>query len=218
MDTNRIAAPLMARSQDGRSVEQGTGFLVEIDEQMYLVTVAHLATGQTSQSDDWAAWADGVHYAPDGKSAATIPLFDAGVFGERRPRFKFRRADDIPSVLVDLILLPLEPGHPVSRVCEIFRLSTDGVRTYTQGQALSMVGFEPWPDPNVQRHKLVAPGIVHKVLPPQRKGFSGCPVIDSEGLLVGMAYGTEEANHSGHGLVVAVELIAKAARAIDGFS
>ena len=185
MDMTRRVLPLMAASPNGDgSHNVAAGFLVMFDNQTYLMTVAHLATGQKSQSDDWGKWADEVHYAPGGQSANVLPLFNVGSFGDRRPRFRFLRAQDVPNILMDVIMLPLEPGELATEAADIFDLPNEWAPTYSRGQDVYMAGCQPWPDLKVQSHSLTEPGIVHLVDPPQTPGFSGGPVVDAAGLLV----------------------------------
>lgn len=217
MELTRRALPLKAASPDGDgSYNIGAGFLVMFDNQTYLITVAHLATGQLSQSDDWGKWADEVHYAPGGQSANIFPLFSVGSFGERRPRFKFLRAEDVPNILMDVIMLPLEPGDPTIEAAGVFDLPNEWASTYTRGQDVYMVGCQPWPHVKVQSHSLTEPGTVHLVEPPLTPGFSGGPVVDVAGLLVGMAFGTDGTNYTGRGLLVAAPLIGRIATSVDG--
>ncbi|MGP9033424.1 hypothetical protein ACT17S_10185 [Glutamicibacter mysorens] len=216
MDLHQKVFPLKALSPDGDgSFNVGTGFLISVDNQVYLVTVAHLATGKVSQTDDWTLWADQIQYAPTGTSETVMSLFDVGTFGNRRPRFKFLRAHDIPSVLVDMILLPLDPDDLILNASEIFHLPVDLVNDLIPGQTLYMVGCAPWPEKKVQLHSLVMPDVVHLVEPPQTDGFSGCPVVDGEGLLVGMAYGTVDSETVNHGQVLAAQLFERAVRYLD---
>lgn len=194
----------------------GAGFLATFANQTYLITVAHLATGQVSQSDDWGMWADEVHYAPSGQSAQVLPLFDLGSFGERRPRFKFLRAEDAPNILMDVIMLPLQQADLLFEAADAFDLPREWAPTYVPGQDVHMVGYQPWPEVKVQSHLLIEPGPVHLVHPPQTRGFSGGPVVDANGLLVGMPFGTEGPSCSGRGQLVAAPLIGRIANSVNG--
>lgn len=217
MDMTRRVLPLKAIAPGGDPSPIGAaGFLVMLDNQTYLMTVAHLATGQKSQSDDWSKWANELHYAPGGQTVLVLPLFNVGSFGERRPLFRFLRAADSPNILMDVIMLPLEPGEVASESIDIFNLPNDCAPTYSRGQEVLMAGCQPWPNVKVQSHSLIKPGVVHLVTPPQTRGFSGGPAVDANGLLVGMAFGTDEPNYSGHGQLVAAPLIARLANSVDG--
>lgn len=213
-----MVAPLAAPTQQGPESNVGSGFLVQSDGQIYLVTVAHLATGQTSQTDDWSLWADEItlHNAQH-TTLARVPLFEINDEGVKIPKFKYGRSTDTPGVLVDVILLPLSPEEPMSRMSDVFHLP-DAIAPYKQGDIVTMVGRRPWPELSTETHTLSE--VFFELLlckPKGLRGNSGGPVVSSSGLLVGMNYGADNPNYPGHGLLVPVGLIRALTKADHGF-
>jgi hypothetical protein len=214
---NTMVAPLAAPSQGGPESNVGSGLLIQVASQIYLVTVAHLATGQVSQSDDWSLWADEVRYhGPDEEILATMSLFDVSAEGTRIPRFKYFRVADKPGLLLDIILLPLSPDDPMSSMSLTnFDLPND-IAPHILGETLTMVGCRPWPVIGTETHVLKLVAAVLHVYPQQEKGYSGCPVVNSAGLLAGMAFGGDLPGAPDHGLLVAAEIIHELTTAVDG--
>lgn len=214
---NNMVAPLAVITQDGERVG-GSGFLVQISGQIYLVTVAHLPTGgQIEQTDDWALWANEItlHDANDtllGRAA----LFDMHD-GSKTPRFKYGRSNDVPGILADVILLPLSAGDPMASMSEIFLLPAQS--TARIGETVTAVGCRPWPASNTAAHVITGlDGAVLHVEPPTQPGDSGGPVVTSSGALLAMSYGLDNPSTPGHqGLTLTVGLIQAVAGAVDGF-
>ena len=64
----------------GTDKMMASGFLVEVDAEIYLTTVEHLATRQT---DDWALWDNELTLcSPTGEPVAKYPLFETAFFGQ----------------------------------------------------------------------------------------------------------------------------------------
>lgn len=213
-----MVAPLAAPTQDGPESNVGSGFLVQSDGQIYLATVAHLATGQPSQTDDWSLWADEITLHNEQQATlARVPLFDVNDDGVKVPRFKYGRSTDTPGVLADVILLPLSPDEPMSSMSDIFHLP-GAIAPYGQGDTVTIVGRRPWPALNAETHTLTE--VFFELLlchPEGLKGDSGGPVVSSSGLLVGMNFGGDNPNYPGHGLLIPVGLIDVLTKAVDGF-
>lgn len=205
--------PLAGQENADGDSRVGSGFLVEVDGETYLTTAAHLATGNPVITDKWESWDDElVLYSAAVERIGRYPLFDKSEDAARDPRFKFLRAQ---TRLVDMILLPLEPGDPLLEAFDAFQLPSETAPT-SLNQSVTMVGCKPWPTVNKQPHTLALVGAIHHVSPQQEEGYSGCPVIDSDGCLVGMPFGGDLPGAPGRGLLVSAGIIHAATRAIDG--
>lgn len=194
----------------------GSGFVVEVDAHHYLTTVAHLATRQIAQMDNWSIWDNElILYSPAGEAIASYSLFEVTEEGDKLPRFKYWRLEQNPTKLVDLVMLPLEVTDPLVQQAEIFHLPNDAARPAI-GYQVTMVGCRPWPSVNQQIHVLTKVDAIHHVLPQQEEGYSGCPVVDSQGRLVGMPFGGDLPAAPNRGLLVGAHIIQTTAGHIDG--
>lgn len=209
-----MAFPL-AGADNGTDRMAASGFLIEVDAQIYLTTVGHLATRQIVQTDDWTLWDNELTLcSPTGAPVVTYPLFETTFYGAKQPLFRFFRRHD-PSLLVDLILLPLGPGEAWVSNFRVFHLPNDSAPV-ADGQTATMVGCNPWPQVNHRSHVLTPNDLFLYADPQQEQGYSGCPIIDSKGLLIGMPYGGDHPDVPDRGLVVGTRIIHATAGYVDG--
>jgi hypothetical protein len=129
MDFRNWVAPLIADRPDSPDSVIGCGFLANIGEQTYLVTVAHLANYQLRPTDDWSVWADKIFLVSDasGKNGeierlSEFSLFIEGNRGKRVPRFKYSCRHERPNEIMDLIMLPVDPNDLIARLYKGFQL------------------------------------------------------------------------------------------------
>jgi hypothetical protein len=212
-----LVAPLAARKNADADWETGSGFLIRVAGQIYLVTTAHIANYEKDQKAEWSKWSPELYLVDESKEAlAKVPLFDETT-EVRIPLFKYFRATDEPERILDLILLPVAAGELMASMTRIFTLP-DEKATYAKNDKVVMFGRrDPWPYLNVTTHRvsLPAPAIMH-MEPEGQKGDSGAPVLTPTGSLVGMNYGHGNAEASG-AMIISAELIELAATTTDGY-
>lgn len=217
VDFNNMVAPIAAINEAGTELTVGSGFLVEVGGQIYLVTVAHMANYQPDQTDDWSLWNSVLTFHDEDRNiVAQVPLFDEDK-DARTPLFKYGRATDPPGRILDLILLPLSPEEPMANISKIF-VFPDDKATYSQGDEVTMLGRrDPWPQLSVTTHVVTEPdsAIMH-MEPEGKQGDSGGPVISATGSLVGMIYGSGNPHIPG-AMVISAAIIEAVTGAVDGF-
>jgi hypothetical protein len=215
------AIPLSAPTAIHDHHSSGTGFVIQMNGQTYIATTAHLATDTESIPDDWSLWADEIIvWDAKGQQSEKFPLFDLNEGGNRLPRFKFLRAFDTPEVLVDAILLPLAADNPVVGRTTVFSLPAAGA-ICQKDEIVTAVGYlqQPWPSLATGIHKVTGADIpIFSVSPAPVKGFSGGPVVNSSGQLVGMGFGSgnQHAPSEDDGLMVPVQIFVAMTAAVDG--
>ncbi|SEJ78435.1 Trypsin-like peptidase domain-containing protein [Arthrobacter sp. yr096] len=217
MDYTNHVAPLAAPTLSGPESSVGSGFLVQIESQIYLVTVAHLATGGTSQTDDWTLWADEITLHNDEQAVlASSRLFDVESDGTKVPRFKYARSSDVPKQIADVILLPLESTDDMASMSQIFPLPAPALTAV--GQPVVAVGRRPWPTLTTSDHEVVGlwNGMV-RIKPPVQPGYSGGVLLTPSGALLGINYGTDNPMVPGEGLAMAAGLIVAMHNSSEGF-
>jgi hypothetical protein len=213
-----MVAPLAALQHDGKDYWTGSGFLVQIDGQIYLVTAAHLMNGEKDQTDDWSQWVNEITLVDESlRAVSRVPVFDVDGNGTKVPRFLFGRPQDAPGRIMDIILLPLSPEEAMSSMSTIFALPSSRA-TYKLGDEVTMLGRrDPWPNLSVAKHVLTdQAGAVLYMHPEGQQGDSGGPVVCSTGLLVGMNYGGQNSLRPG-AILISAELIEKISTAVNGF-
>lgn len=216
-----MAIPLTAPTAIRDEHSSGTGFVVQMNGQTYIATTAHLATGTEQISDDWSFWAtEIIIWDAIGHQCEKFPLFDMNEEGKRNPRFRFLRAGDAPEVLVDAILLPLAADNPVVGRTAVFSLPAAAAISQ-KDEIVTAVGYlqTPWPRLATGKHKVTGADIpIVCISPAPVKGFSGGPVVNSSGQLVGMGFGSgnQHAPSEDDGLIVHVEVIHAMTHAVDG--
>lgn len=217
MDYTNFVAPLAAPTLTGPESNVGSGFLVQIDSQTYLVTVAHLATGDNKQTDEWNLWADVITlHNEDQVSLASTSLFDVDDAGTRTPRFKYARTSDEPGVIIDMILLPLASTDTLANMSKVFPLpaaAPTGV-----GHPAVAVGRRPWPTLTTTSHEVTGAwnGML-RIKPPVQSGYSGGVLLNPSGALLGLNYGAENPLAPGEGLVMTAGVILAMHNSSEGF-
>lgn len=221
MNDEITAIPLTAPTAILDQYASGTGLVVQMNDETYIATTAHLATGTESISDDWLLWAaEIITWDANGQQSEKFALFEMNEEGKRTPRFKFLRAADTPEVLVDTILLPLAADNPVVGRTTVFSLPAAAANPQ-KDEIVTAVGYlqTPWPTLMIGKHKVTGADIpVVCISPAPAKGFSGGPVVNSSGQLVGIGFGSgnQHAPSEDDGLVVHVQVIHAMTHAVDG--
>lgn len=195
----------------------GSGFLVQVDSQIYLVTVAHLATGVETQTDEWNLWADVITLHNEKQvTLASAPLFDVDAAGTRVPRFKYARTSNEPGVLADVILLPLESTDAMASMSKIFPLPAPAPTGV--GRPVVAVGRRPWPMLATSDHEVTGAwnGMV-RIKPPVQRGYSGGVLLTPSGELLGINYGADNPLVPGEGLAMTAGTILAMHNSSEGF-
>lgn len=226
VDFDNMVAPLMAPKYG--AADQwlfGSGFLVRINGEIFLVTVAHLGDHQLAPSADWSLWPDRIFLADtadvdeaDGlpKRVAPFDLFFEGHNGKRVPRFKYLLRQERPGTIADIILLPLQSDDRIVKMYSSFDLPADK-GDHEPGAVVTQLGRRSeFPALSVTEHRLtLKDGPVRLMVPEGQAGDSGGPVIDSVGLLLGMNVGSH-ANFPEAAMLMSPEAIESLAEAVRG--
>lgn len=199
----------------------GAGFLVQVDGQAYLTTVAHIATsGAHDQFDDWPNWSNEINIQDEqGNLLARVPLFEEDASGMRVPLFKYGRTTDDPQRLLDLIMVPLATDHLKAVKSEAFLLP-ESLASAQIGDEVVIVGCREWPKIKTERYTLKGAStgsVVFYTEPPSQKGESGGPLLTSSGGLLGINYGGDNPQAPGTGLILTAAFFTLLPAAENGY-
>jgi hypothetical protein len=197
----------------------GTGFLVQTDDdQVYLVTAAHVATGVIKQDDVWSQWADTLIFHDQLQNElGRVPLFSDDEDGNRVPVFHYGRMDD-PGRILDLIMVPLPAPELLLAAPEAFRPFLPV--TVRVDEPAAIVGCHDWPRVNTKHYFVRGAtdgSIALYIDPASEKGESGGPLLSMSGELLGVNYASDHPDAPGLGLVLNAELIRLIASADEGY-
>lgn len=220
-----MVAPLTALKKDVDTVLFGSGFLVRVNGEVFLATVAHLGDAVLAPRSDWSLWADSI-FLVDSAAVDTgtgsytpievFPLFFEGYKGKRIPRFKYFLRQEKPGTIADIILLPLQDSARIVGMYHCFDLPADrGNHEY--GSEVTQLGRRnEFPALSVAKHRShLSEGPVRLMIPETQEGDSGGPVINSDGLLVGMNVGSH-AKFPEAAMLMSPESIEALAAAVHG--
>lgn len=218
MNFDNIVIPLSSVRPNGDDATVGTGFLVNIAGEVYLTTVAHLATGVLDQFDDWQNWSSEINLQDENNNIlARVPLFGEDRSGLRVPLFKYGRMTSDHNRLLDLILVLLSADQLKATTSATLELPAPV--TSHAGDEVVIVGCRDWPKINSGRYILEgtsADNVLLYINPPSEKGESGGPLLTLSGGLLGINYGADNPSVPGMGLVLNAAIITLLATATNG--
>lgn len=169
----------------------GTGFYVRWRDQLWIATVAHNMTG-TVNFDDIPNWPETIYIAkPEGLHPVTV--FQGA---NRAPRFRTERYDN--GGLADMLLIHL-PAEDVLADHRVFDVASDmtvqpviGDPAYHHGFPVDNFDIAVPPRIHESRITTFAQHNLHFVTE-ATKGYSGGPVLDNRGRLLGFTVGSNDA-------------------------
>lgn len=184
-----LHTPIGALPND--AVNIGTAFLAKYEGVRYLITAAHVPT-KALASADWDSWPFAMAMIlPDGPVA--FPLFTIDSEGVRTPTFQFRRIDQDPGMLHDMMWFPMSTGGEALLGERLARHYVElDLSPQSYEDLLACHGYppsDPWPQIAVSEgyvrgeHK---GGLLMVVGAAVEGGYSGGPVVDPHGALYGM--------------------------------
>lgn len=212
-----MVIPLVSPRFESDGYSFGSGFLLRINSQNYLVTVAHLANFQLAPSGDWSLWQDQLSLVDEScRIVRSLMLFDEDHEGKRVPRFKYSWRSDPSGSIQDIILLPLQSDDPLLKTYSTFDLPTDRAN-HELGARVTMLGRRnEFPALSAAEHFLTfQAGPARFMTPEGLPGDSGGPVVTSSRLLLGMNVGTHR-DFPGQGMLISTEGIEAIAAAVNG--
>lgn len=195
-----IAIPILVRHSEER-IGIGTGFLVDFEGGAYLVTAAHVPIGVNAHAR-WDEWQSPVLLNVGPQEYLKVDLFTVDTFGARRP--VFIHTSVLPNGKIgDVMAVLITPSDGVSNANSAHPLLSvyDAVpwRSWPPavGEHVTAHGYpdrgDSWPPAqsiteagSVLRFE---PGMIRAELDSE-SGFSGGPVVDEGGALVGMLIGS----------------------------
>jgi hypothetical protein len=198
---NSVAIPLAAPR--GGDYLAGSGCLIDFENEKYLLTCAHIAFGQNGITTDWDRWSPLLGVLVDGV-LEPIQLFDV-TDGTSTPRFRYLAADSraMDMMAVPLTALPAELASALLREYEVLEIS--GPERARSEASVSVHGYPvnapdgstwAWPPPEQVEQgtviETIGDGLAFEAWVTTREGYSGGPVLDSDGNLIGMLYGHRE--------------------------
>ena len=182
------AVPLVATWGNGQ-IRGGTGFFLDVEGTIYLVTAAHLPRGERAD-DDWANWRSELTIALQHRPR--LSLFTTDLLGRRTPRFFFGRSSTDPCRLVDVIAFPASPYD-----LDLQGVQVHSIRSVTPevGEVVTLHGYpaEQAAWPTLRRLTGPVTGTVQAFLAFRvgvMGGFSGGPLVGSDGRFLGMVVGS----------------------------
>jgi hypothetical protein len=194
------------RSDDRINV--GTAFLATYLGADYLISAAHVPSG-IQPTTDWADWDRWMTLrTPEGEE--DVDLFSDNEDGTISPRFGFRVIEDEAPRLNDVMWIPLAGVERELRV----RLARHFTRFSliaidNGGTSITAHGFpdyvDSWPQLKTVTGRIARlNGLRYMTTLATSEGFSGGPVVDESGNLVGMTIGRSS---GGESTVVPTEVI-----------
>ena len=152
------------------------------------MTVAHIALG-TKPHENWALWSRALHVALPGYASFSISLF--GKHAER-----FRHLPYAGSLKPDVICVPLAEAEWQRLVSHCRAFTQLDIGLPATGRAVSghgYPGYDPWPGA-IQMFKAAAEAHPLRVRfnHAMVEGYSGGPLIDDTGRLIGILDSTDD--------------------------
>lgn len=225
MNFNDAVIPLLAFPH-GEVTQHviGSGFLVRINDGLFLATVAHLGDPIPTPRLDWSFWPATIFLVNrdsdpnDVSMLAELSLFDLAPEGGRLPRFKYahRPEPGAPGIIQDIILLPIQEDDYMAALYTAFDLPAERGK-HEFGATVTMLGRRnEFPGLSTVQHTLTLQGgPARYMIPEGQDGDSGGPVVTTEGLLIGMNVGTHK-QLPGHAMLISAEAIEALATSVDG--
>ncbi|MBP2266314.1 hypothetical protein J3A64_001778 [Pseudarthrobacter sp. PvP004] len=204
----------------------GSGFLALIDHELFLVTTAHIGDRDLAPRADWREWPDRIFVGhtvlvdqEDGlpKRIASFELFFEDSELQRIPRFKYQLREDMPGRMADIILLPLGQEVQLEQTYRFFDLPAE-IGDHRPGAPVTLVGRPTSTFPQLVAttgHATVQAGPLRLMFPAGQDGDSGAPVINAQGLLLGMNVGSH-VNAMDQAMLLSPEAIVALASSVDG--
>lgn len=192
----------------GNKVVGGTAFIATLDDNDYLVTVAHALTGNQNFTDRWEEWASQIHLQLGMPSAVSSEAVDKAVpirtFREVdslvRPRFRYTHTIHSTSQFVDLLMLPVRKNW--AWAMDVPRVQISAYSQLSVGNRVSVSGF-PTSERPLCAHRngpvLSIPGETSGLITARMTagpGYSGSPVFSDHGAFVGMCAGQDSQDES----------------------
>lgn len=193
--TLKLAIPVHASVDDGELV--GTAFLGSVGGRLFIITAAHVPVG-AQPTNDWSRYARELKLIlSEGAARATLVLFFEDGQGCREPQFGYIGASS--GAIADVMWYPLGGQNEAVRVLTAEYAVHAIPESFTAAPVWTANGYpgshQPWPPvlQTVTGRALgaVDDGHMFEALIPSEPGFSGGPVIDPSGLLVGMIAGKD---------------------------
>lgn len=185
-------------AQPNSGVQIGSGFLAEFQDRLFLMSAAHIPFGAPSQTNDWRTWPATVSVHIPGHHVP-LDLFDE-IDGSREPKFGYHLDPDGVR-LIDLMWIPLDqyPDGFVEVLASTYHtFDLNEKISALHGERVTCFGYPsagPWPFEKPSR----AVGALSTADPLRftasakiKRGFSGGPVTNTSGQLVGMAFGSDD--------------------------
>ena len=225
VDFERTVIPLMATRPETGQTLYGSGFLVAVDGQLFLATVAHLADYDLAPRSEWQLWSSEIFLADTAeidsevglpKRLASFELFIEGHKGKRVPRFRYVLRQDRPGTIADIVLIPVQQGDLVTHTYATFDLP-QGKGDHQPGAVVTQLGRRSeFPALSVTEHVSTDhAGPVRFMKPEGQEGDSGGPVLNAAGLLVGMNVGSHK-QRLDEAMLMSPEAIESVSKAVRG--
>ncbi len=195
--TLKPVIPVLADARVGGYLV-GSAFLGNVNDRPFLITAAHGPVGD-QPTNDWSLYSERLQLLTSRGVVLQLALFNTDALGNRVPLFGYVPRTDGPG-LADLMWYPLEGlGRAFGEltleyeVHEVPSSFNTGVTWTAYGYPVADSGWPP--PPQVATGAALGwrdGGMMLEAMLATERGFSGGPVFDERGLLVGMVPGKNE--------------------------